>query len=70
MTMRFVQMETPSCTSQRRPTPAHPTWSTLELALRTGVSETLQGQKTAKQALDAVAADWQRTLRRAGVGRA
>lgn len=52
------------------PTPAHPTWSTLELALRTGVSETLQGQKTAKQALDAVAADWQRTLRRAGVGRA
>jgi multiple sugar transport system substrate-binding protein len=52
------------------PTPAHPTWSTLELALRTGVSETLQGQKTAKQALDAVAADWQRTLRRAGIGRA
>ena len=51
------------------PTPAHPTWSTLELALRAGVSETLQGQKTAKQALDAVAADWQRTLRRAGVGR-
>jgi ABC-type glycerol-3-phosphate transport system substrate-binding protein len=51
------------------PTPAHPTWSTLELALRSGVSETLQGQKTAKQALDAVAADWQRTLRRAGVGR-
>jgi ABC-type glycerol-3-phosphate transport system substrate-binding protein len=43
--------------------------STLELALRTGVSETLQGQKTAKQALDAVAADWQRTLRRAGIGR-
>jgi ABC-type glycerol-3-phosphate transport system substrate-binding protein len=51
------------------PTPAHPAWSTLELTLRTGVSEALQGQKTAKQALDAVAADWQRTLRRAGIGR-
>src|ERR1700745_4366089 len=51
-------------------TPAHPRWSTLELALRPGVSETLQGQKTAKEALDAVAADWQRTLRRAGIGRA
>ena len=37
-------------------------------ALRSGVSETLLGQKTAKQALDAVAADWQRSLRRAGIG--
>ena len=51
------------------PTPAHPAWDTLELALRSGVSETLQGQKTAKQALDAVAADWQRSLRRAGIRR-
>ncbi len=51
------------------PTPAHPAWDTLELSLRTGVSETLLGQKTAKQALDAVAADWQRSLRRAGIGR-
>ena len=42
---------------------------TLELTLRTGISQTLQGQKTAKQALDAVATDWRRTLRRAGVGR-
>jgi len=50
------------------PTPAHPAWTTLELTLRTGVSEALQGQKTAKQALDAVAADWRRTLRRAGIG--
>src|SRR5215468_5281852 len=50
------------------PTPAHPAWTTLELTLRTGISETLQGQKTAKQALDAVAADWRRTLRRAGIG--
>ena len=51
------------------PTPAHPAWDTLELALRSGVSETLQGQKTAKQALDTVAADWQRNLRRAGIRR-
>jgi multiple sugar transport system substrate-binding protein len=51
------------------PTPAHPAWDTLELALRSGVSETLQGQKTAKQAMDAVAADWQRSLRRAGIRR-
>jgi ABC-type glycerol-3-phosphate transport system substrate-binding protein len=51
------------------PTPAHPAWSTLELTLRTGISEALQGQKTAKQALDAVAADWRRTLRRAGIER-
>ncbi|MCO6415093.1 extracellular solute-binding protein [Siccirubricoccus sp. KC 17139] len=51
------------------PTPAHPAWDTLELALRSGISETLQGQKSAKQALDAVAADWQRSLRRAGIRR-
>ena len=51
------------------PTPAHPVWDTLELSLRTGVSEVLLGQKTAKVALDAVAADWQRGLRRAGIGR-
>jgi multiple sugar transport system substrate-binding protein len=52
------------------PTPAHPVWTTLELTLRTGISEALQGQKTAKEALDAVASDWQRTLRRAGIGHA
>jgi multiple sugar transport system substrate-binding protein len=51
------------------PTPAHPAWTTLALALRTGISETLLGQKSAKLALDAVAADWQRSLRRAGIGR-
>ncbi|WP_187829941.1 extracellular solute-binding protein [Siccirubricoccus phaeus] len=51
------------------PSPAHPAWDTLELALRSGISETLQGQKTAKQALDTVAADWQRSLRRAGIRR-
>jgi ABC-type glycerol-3-phosphate transport system substrate-binding protein len=51
------------------PTPAHPVWATLGIALRTGISETLLGQKSAEQALDAVAADWQRSLRRAGIGR-
>jgi multiple sugar transport system substrate-binding protein len=51
------------------PTPAHPAWDTLELALRSSVSEALLGQKTAKQALDGVAADWQRSLRRAGIRR-
>jgi multiple sugar transport system substrate-binding protein len=39
--------------------PARPTWSTLELALARVYQKPLQGQKTAKQALDAVAADWQ-----------
>ena len=34
-----------------------------------GLSQALLGQKTAKDALDAVAADWQRSLRRAGIGR-
>jgi ABC-type glycerol-3-phosphate transport system substrate-binding protein len=51
------------------PTPAHPVWSTLELALRGGLSQALLGQTTARQALDGVAADWQRILRRAGIGR-
>ena len=39
----------------------------LELSLRAGVSQTLLGQKTAKQALDDVAREWQRNLRRAGI---
>jgi multiple sugar transport system substrate-binding protein len=51
------------------PTPAHPVWGTLQLALTTGASEALLGQRTAKQALDAVADDWRRTLRRAGIGK-
>jgi multiple sugar transport system substrate-binding protein len=52
----------------RRPNPAHPVWTTLELTLRTGISEALQDQKRAKEVLDAVAADRHRTLRRAGIG--
>jgi multiple sugar transport system substrate-binding protein len=49
------------------PTPAQPVWSTLQLSLRTGLSQAILGQKTAKQALDDVAVDWQRGLRRAGI---
>jgi len=44
-----------------------PAWDGLEIALRTGVSETLLGQKTAKQALQGVAGEWRRNLRRAGI---
>lgn len=49
------------------PTPAQPVWSTLQLSLRTGLSQAILGQKTPKQALDDVAVDWQRGLRRAGM---
>jgi multiple sugar transport system substrate-binding protein len=48
--------------------PRDPFWPTLELALRTGISAVLLGQKTAQAALDEVAADWRRAMRRAGVG--
>jgi multiple sugar transport system substrate-binding protein len=51
------------------PTPAQPVWSTLQLSLRTGLSQAILGQKTPKQALDDVAVDWQRGLRRAGMGK-
>ena len=47
--------------------PREPVWPALELQLRSGISAVLLGQKTAKAALDGVAADWQRTLRRAGI---
>jgi hypothetical protein len=33
----------------------------------TGISQVLPGQRTAKAALDAVADDWRRSLRRAGL---
>ena len=42
-------------------------WATMDLQLRAGLSQVLLGQKTAKVALDGVASDWQRSLRRAGV---
>jgi multiple sugar transport system substrate-binding protein len=51
------------------PTPAQPVWGTLQLPLRAGLSQAILGQKTAKQTLDDVASDWQRGLRRAGVGK-
>jgi ABC-type glycerol-3-phosphate transport system substrate-binding protein len=47
--------------------PREPIWPTLELRLRSGISQVLLGEKTAKQALDEVAADWRRSLRRAGL---
>jgi multiple sugar transport system substrate-binding protein len=47
--------------------PREPFWPSMELQLRSGISAVLMGQKTAKVALDGVASDWQRTLRRAGV---
>jgi multiple sugar transport system substrate-binding protein len=51
------------------PTPAQPVWGTLQLPLRAGLSQAILEQKTAKQTLDDVATDWQRGLRRAGVGK-
>jgi multiple sugar transport system substrate-binding protein len=47
--------------------PREPFWPAMELQLRGAISSVLLGQKTAKVALDGVAADWQRSLRRAGV---
>jgi ABC-type glycerol-3-phosphate transport system substrate-binding protein len=47
--------------------PRDPIWPSLELQLRPAISAVLLGQKTAKVALDGVAADWQRTLKRAGL---
>jgi multiple sugar transport system substrate-binding protein len=47
--------------------PREPFWPSMELQLRSGISSVLLGQKTAKAALDGVASDWQRTLKRAGV---
>ena len=49
------------------PTPANPAFPALELSLRAGLSQAILGQKTPKQTLDDVAADWQRGLRRAGI---
>jgi multiple sugar transport system substrate-binding protein len=49
--------------------PREAIWATLELQLRSGLSQVLLGQKTAKEALDGVASDWQHSLRRAGLAR-
>ena len=53
--------------STAHPDPSHPTWPTLEAALRNGISAVLTGQRGAKAALDDVAMDWERSLRRAGL---
>jgi len=47
--------------------PSDEVWGTMEARLRTGISQILLGQRTAKAALDAVADDWRRSLRRAGL---
>jgi ABC-type glycerol-3-phosphate transport system substrate-binding protein len=47
--------------------PRDTVWPAMELQLRSGISSVLLGQKTAKAALDSVALDWQRSLRRAGI---
>lgn len=49
------------------PTPAHPAWDALQVSMRTPISQALLGQKSAKEALDQVATDWQRGLRRGGI---
>ena len=46
--------------------PRDPIWPSMELQLRVAISAVLLGEKTAKVAFDGVAADWQRTLKRAG----
>jgi multiple sugar transport system substrate-binding protein len=45
--------------------PRDPIWPSMELRLREAISAVLLGEKSAKVALDGVAADWQRTLKRA-----
>ncbi len=47
--------------------PQDPLWSTAQLPLRVAVSQVLLGQKTAQQALDEVARQWERSFRLAGL---
>ncbi len=47
------------------PSPADPVFQALEVSLRSGLSQTLLSQKTPKEALDGVADDWRRIMRRA-----
>ncbi len=51
------------------PTNGDTIWVTLETQLRSGISQAITGQRPAKQALDSVASDWQRTIRRSGTVR-
>jgi multiple sugar transport system substrate-binding protein len=47
--------------------PRDPVWPGMDLQLRVAISAVLLGEKTARVALDGVAADWRRTLKRAGL---
>lgn len=47
--------------------PGDEMWDPLEQRLRSGVSEVLLGRKDAKRALEDVATDWSRMLKRAGL---
>lgn len=49
------------------PDPNHPIWPTLDLSLRSGLSKALTGVQAPKEALDQVASEWERSLRRAGI---
>jgi multiple sugar transport system substrate-binding protein len=49
------------------PDPNDPMYSTLELQLRTGISNVILGNANAQEACDQIAADWQRSLRRANL---
>lgn len=42
-------------------------WTSMEAQLRPAIVKVLLGESTAKSALDAVALDWERTLRRSGL---
>ncbi len=44
-----------------------PVWATAQLPIRTAISQVLLGQKTAKQALDDVARQWERSFKMAGL---
>ena len=44
-----------------------PLWASAQLTLRTGISQVLLGQKTAQEALDDVAKQWQRSFKLAGM---
>ncbi len=46
------------------PDPQEPIWGALEIPLRLGISRVLLGQTDAKEALDTVAGNWQRIMRR------
>jgi multiple sugar transport system substrate-binding protein len=49
------------------PQPGDNLWGSLDGRLRSGLSEAYLGQKTAQESLDAVAADWERTIKRSGL---